>query len=142
MKIFKLISLCLITTLITNTPNANCDSSSSFGIGITLGTHNNNVKCSLDNLNTLLVDKIKQSIANTQKKLVTPNTTDTPMIDDQDNIYTLNAYTSADQQNIDGATDSSTLPEKPKVLDLKLKKFNSENPTKYRLYSYNPEDPT
>lgn len=136
--------LCLVAMTMACMPevNASCVNSG-FGIGLTLGTQRNTVKFNADNLNKLvdntrtdLIKKLNDAITSTNKKFDKQNTKDTEMVDggEEYSVTTYEEYP-ASSGNIKGAT-ADKLGD-AKTIKLKTKKFNSDNPTKYRIADSN-----
>ena len=149
-KTFKLISLGVLTTLALSTTNVNADCiGSGFGVGVTLSATQNkitfndkNIKKAYDDARNGLKEKLKAAIAATQKKFDKPNDKNTPLVEDDNPPRKVNGYTDPTKL-ADGSNnnDAENLPKNPVELTFKTKKFNSENPTKYRILTIDQTDP-
>ena len=126
--------------------NADCVSSG-FGVGLTLSATQNKITFNDKNIRSVqekvreeLKTKLKSAIAATQSKFNTANTKDTKMVEDRSTME-INGYKDPSRL-ADGNTnsDATNLPKNPEKITLKLKKFDSENPTRYRILIIDEKD--
>ena len=149
-KNIKLISLGLLTTLALSVTDASADCiGSGFGVGVTLSATQNkitfndkNIRKAHEDARNGLKEKLKAAIAATQKKFDTQNKPSTKTVED-DSTYKINGYKDPTKL-ADGTTqndDAKNLPQNPVELIFKKRKFDSENPTKYRILTIDKTDP-
>lgn len=135
----RLISLALLISMMNSSVSytGQC-SGSGFGIALGLSLANNNAKLDINGLNNgknkqyeELMKKLQEALKKQNGAFATPNTKDTGM-EDGGSELSIAGY---EESDITNNTNKDKLPENSKEIKLKSKKFKSNNPTKYKIYT-------